>query len=125
MLEFQIVSKDARGEIYVLKNNGVEIANLDGFIAGVPRGGHYHQNSESKTVVYGELEYLMCNPKNIDTEIRKRCRKGDTIQIPSGLAHIFIAETDALLFGIRNGEFEATKFPPYRKIVDDFLSKHK
>lgn len=126
MLELELVSKDARGEIYVLKNKrGEEVANLDGFNAGAPRGGHYHSYPEIKTVVHGRLNYLRVDPRKIDSEIKTVVVKDDIIDIEPMIAHLFIALEDSLLFGTRGGRYETTNYQPYRKVVEDFLAKNK
>ena len=125
MIELQKVSEDARGEIYVLKDKGIEIASLEGYNTGAPRGGHHHLFPETKTVIYGKLEYWRVNPRDINNEIKSIISKGERICVEPGLAHLFVAQENSLLFVTREGGFEVTMYPPYRKIVDDYLAQNK
>lgn len=125
MLEFQKVSEDARGEIYILKQGGKEIAILISFNAGAPRGGHFHPNPQKMVCIYGELEYRLADPKDTDSEIRDVLGEGEVLDIKSGMAHLFIAKTPCLALETMEGGYGVTTYPPYREIVEGFLAKPK
>jgi quercetin dioxygenase-like cupin family protein len=121
MIEIRKSGEDARGESFIIKREGLQVAHLVTIKAGASRGGHFHNEPETLVVLDGELDYSLTDMKT-KREVRGLVSKGETLKVNGGFAHLLTARTDALLIGII-GDVESTTYQPYRRVVEDFLAR--
>jgi len=121
MIGIRKVGEDTRGKSYLLDVGGTQFAHIATFNAGASRGGHFHKEPEKIVVLDGELDYFLTDMK-CKKEFRGSISEGETLNIEGGVAHLITAKTDAWVIGII-GEVESTNYDPYRKVVEEFLSK--
>ena len=123
MIEIKKVSEDARGNLYILNNDGIQFAHLATIKAGASRGGHFHKEPEKIIILDGEVDYFLTDVKS-KKEVRGSISEGEAINVKAGIAHLLVAKTDTLLTGII-GKVEPTNYEPYRKVVEEFLANNK
>lgn len=112
-MEITKVATDNRGDVYAFECDG-KTHTLVTFKKGISRGGHYHKNVQLHTVIAG---ILMCQTiDESEHETKKVMVEGESILILPGVAHMFTANTDAVLSESRVGPYEATDYEPYRKL---------
>ncbi|HEC65545.1 MAG TPA: cupin domain-containing protein [bacterium] len=83
------VSKDERGEIYILTKEG-ELCNILITKAGKARGGCIHKVDEHLIVLKGEIELFLYNQGKIFKE-------GECVTIPSTTPHYFKSIIDSVV----------------------------
>jgi mannose-6-phosphate isomerase-like protein (cupin superfamily) len=94
-IEFNLVSKDARREIYSnadLLSNGSEISIIK-LHKGRAIGGCWHTNDEHFVVWQGRMEVIMRWPEG---ETRRFYSAGEGGTFPKGISHAMIAYEDCL-----------------------------
>jgi quercetin dioxygenase-like cupin family protein len=112
--------EDKRGAIWTI---GFQGKNYEIFevVRGAIRGGHYHKSDSSYFVIHGKILYRDINPDMLSSERELILKKGDIITISAGIAHLVIGMEDSLVLESLEGEFESIHYPPYRKLVEEYL----
>jgi quercetin dioxygenase-like cupin family protein len=119
ILEIKKVEEDPRGHVYSGNFNGKNFIILS-FKKGAPRGGHYHNLKTIHFVLYGSLK-LKTKELNKNREEIKVVKSGDVVITKPKLIHIFIALENSLILELREKGLETIEYPPYRKIVNEFI----
>lgn len=119
-MNIEKVSSDNRGDVFGFELNGRQHI-LVTFKKGVARGGHYHQTDQWHICLAGKFDVLLWPtekaPMHIPTERHQFLTEGQSLIIPRGVAHLFIAHEDSVLAESRDGDYEAQDYEPYRNLA--------
>ena len=118
-LEFEKQVEDKRGKILFL-SLGTKKINIVEIKKGFARGGHFHNFPSTDIIVYGKIELREENLNNSVEQIKK-ISAPSIINIQQNTAHLFIALEDSMFVETFDGEYQASDYPKYRKIVDEML----
>lgn len=120
VLEFDKQVTDARGTILFLKY-GQKSINIVQIKKGFARGGHYHTFDTTHHIISGVIEY---REKNLQTnqETTRIIHGPDTLFVPAMMAHLLIAQEDAVFAEEFEKNYSATDYTPYRDIVRQKMS---
>ena len=118
-LQFEKQVEDKRGKILFL-SLGTKKINIVEMKKGFARGGHFHNFPSTDIIVYGKIELREENLNNSVEQIKK-ISAPSIINIQQNTAHIFIALEDSMFVETFDGEYQASDYPKYRKIVDERL----
>ena len=118
-LQFEKQVEDKRGKILFL-SLGTKKINIVEMKKGFARGGHFHNFPSTDIIVYGKIELREENLNNGVEQIKK-ISAPSIINIQQNTAHIFIALEDSMFVETFDGEYQASDYPKYRKIVDERL----
>jgi len=115
-MKIEKINSDNRGDIY-----GYKIGNRQHIIVtfneeGIARGGHYHKTNQWHICLAGKLNVKIRDVVN-EIETERIMIESNSILIPAGFAHLFIAEEPSVLAESRIGDYEATDYEPYRKLA--------
>jgi len=120
------IHSDSRGDIFLLFGDTLkEHEEITIFTTkkGYARGGCIHNNNDEYcSVLEGEITYYVGKK----TVIYMKMKKGDTIKIPKGTPHYFVATKDCIVM-----EWGATpkekleKHKEFRKMVDDINGRRE
>ena len=121
-ITFKKIHEDARGKLYEFSFNGKNFL-LVTYVKGAPRGGHYHEFDLPHVVVSGKF---LCRELNLETneESEFEIKPGDVVNVRAKIVHMFIALEDGIMLELKPDNL-AVDYPPWRKIVEDFLAKEK
>tara|TARA_B100000029_G_C17549762_1_gene949676 strand:- start:326 stop:1090 length:765 start_codon:yes stop_codon:yes gene_type:complete len=108
---------DSRGKIFFCKFNKINL-NLIETKKGYARGGHFHEFESDHIILFGKIKYLENNPSN-NTELIKVLNVPEIIKTRPNFPHLFVTLEDSCFIEIFKGEYSATFFEEYRKIVND------
>ena len=119
---FKKKHEDARGKVYELEFNNNKFL-LTTYTKGAPRGAHFHNFDIPHVIVSGKF---LCKEMNPDTKKEKEfeVNPGDIINVKAKTIHMFTALEEGVILELRPDE-SATNYPPWRKIVEDFLENNK
>ena len=118
-LQFEKQVEDKRGKILFL-SLGTKKINIVEMKKGFARGGHFHNFPSTDIIVYGKIELREENLNNSVEQIKK-ISAPSIINIQQNTAHLFIALEDSMFVETFDGEYQASDYPKYRKIVDERL----
>tara|TARA_B100001146_G_scaffold120396_1_gene105795 strand:+ start:561 stop:935 length:375 start_codon:yes stop_codon:yes gene_type:complete len=118
-LQFEKQVEDKRGNILFL-SLGTKKINIVEMKKGFARGGHFHNFPSTDIIVYGKIELREENLNNSVEQIKK-ISAPSIINIQQNTAHLFIALEDSMFVETFDGEYQASDYPKYRKIVDEML----
>ena len=118
-LQFEKQVEDKRGKILFL-SLGTKKINIVEMKKGFARGGHFHNFPSTDIIVYGKIELREENLNNGVEQIKK-ISAPSIINIQQNTAHLFIALEDSMFVETFDGEYQASDYPKYRKIVDERL----
>ena len=118
-LQFEKQVEDKRGNILFL-SLGTKKINIVEIKKGFARGGHFHSFPSTHIIVYGKIELREENLNNSVEQIKK-ISAPSIINIQQNTAHLFIALEDSMFVETFDGEYQASDYPKYRKIVDERL----
>ena len=118
-LQFEKQVEDKRGNILFL-SLGTKKINIVEMKKGFARGGHFHNFPSTDIIVYGKIELREENLNNSVEQIKK-ISAPSIINIQQNTAHLFIALEDSMFVETFDGEYQASDYPKYRKIVDELL----
>ena len=118
-LQFEKQVEDKRGNILFL-SLGTKKINIVEMKKGFARGGHFHNFPSTDIIVYGKIELREENLNNSVEQIKK-ISAPSIINIQQNTAHLFIALEDSMFVETFDGEYQASDYPKYRKIVDERL----
>ena len=118
-LQFEKQVEDKRGSILFL-SLGTKKINIVEMKKGFARGGHFHNFPSTDIIVYGKIELIEENLNNSVEQIKK-ISAPSIINIQQNTAHLFIALEDSMFVETFDGEYQASDYPKYRKIVDERL----
>ena len=118
-LQFEKQVEDKRGNILFL-SLGTKKINIVEMKKGFARGGHFHNFPSTDIIVYGKIELREENLNNGVEQIKK-ISAPSIINIQQNTAHLFIALEDSMFVETFDGEYQASDYPKYRKIVDEML----
>ena len=118
-LQFEKQVEDKRGKILFL-SLGTKKINIVEMKKGFARGGHFHNFPSTVIIVYGKIELREENLNNSVEQIKK-ISAPSIINIQQNTAHLFIALEDSMFVETFDGEYQASDYPKYRKIVDEML----
>ena len=118
-LQFEKQVEDKRGKILFL-SLGTKKINIVEMKKGFARGGHFHNFPSTDIIVYGKIELREENLNNSVEQIKK-ISAPSIINIQQNTAHLFIALEDSMFVETFDGEYQASDYPKYRKIVDEML----
>ena len=118
-LQFEKQVEDKRGNILFL-SLGTKKINIVEMKKGFARGGHFHNFPSTHIVVYGKIELREENLKNNVEQIKKNSAPS-IINVQQNTAHLFIALEDSMFVETFDGEYQASDYPKYRKIVHERL----
>ena len=118
-LQFEKQVEDKRGSILFL-SLGTKKINIVEMKKGFARGGHFHNFPSTDIIVYGKIELREENLNNSVEQIKK-ISAPSIINIQQNTAHLFIALEDSMFVETFDGEYQASDYPKYRKIVDERL----
>lgn len=115
--------EDKRGAVYSIDfcNSSYELIEI---VQGASRGGHYHKSPSAIFVIHGKIVYREIDP-NLPLSMEKELvlHQNDMISISANMAHLVTALENSLILELRKGDYEATNYPPYRRLVEDYLKK--
>ena len=124
MLKLELLHKDDRGEIYLLKGDSLkEHEEITLFVTkkGYARGGCVHRHHDEFCVVLeGSIKYF------IGEEYPEALAKGMSTLIPQAQPHYFVSNTDSIV-----AEWGATpeekkeKDPVFRKYMEEHNARIK
>lgn len=120
-IDIRKVHEDKRGTIYSIdySNKSYELIEI---VKGASRGGHYHKSPATIFVIHGKIVYREANPSlSPSPEKELVFQQGSTICTPANMAHLVTALEDSLILELREGVYEATNYPPFRKLVEEYL----
>ena len=117
--QFEKQVEDKRGNILFL-SLGTKKINIVEMKKGFARGGHFHNFPSTDIIVYGKIELREENLNNSVEQIKK-ISAPSIINIQQNTAHLFIALEDSMFVETFDGEYQASDYPKYRKIVDERL----
>ncbi len=114
-LRFEKSVEDNRGQILFLKH-GRKSMNIVEIKAGFARGGHYHSFETRHFLISGKTEV---REKNLDTnrETVRTVSAPSIIVVQPRTAHLLTALEDAIFVEGFSGDYSATEYPEYRKII--------
>ena len=120
-LEFVKTIEDARGKIVIYSMGNMTI-NLVEIKKGFLRGGHYHQVDTDHQIISGKIKLTT---KDMDTgEEKSEIVEGSkNIPIKAEVVHLFEALEDTVFMEAFDGEYEATNYPEFRKLVEDKMNE--
>lgn len=119
-ITFRKIHEDIRGAIIQI-NFHHQTYELFEIVKWASRGGHYHKVDSTFIVLYGKLIYRQIRPGELASEYEKVMQSGDSQRILADVAHVVIALDDSLAMEFRNGEYDITNYPPYRKLLKTIL----
>lgn len=102
----EIVSDDKRGRMEKVVI-GDTILWISFTKKGRVRGGDIHRGRQYSTVVKGQFKVRQMYPEE---EVVLILTMGDSIMIPYGIPHVFIAKEDSIMI-----EWHDHKLPPYEQ----------
>lgn len=112
------VHEDKRGKIYEVKF-GEKVLTLATYIKGALRGGHFHPHDKIHIVLLGRFDYWELNPEN-KKEKKMELKAGDSVNIKAFSPHLFVALEEGITLE-PEGTGQAVNYPPWRKLVEDYL----
>ena len=118
-LEFEKQVEDKRGKILFL-SLGAKKINIVEIKKGFARGGHFHNFPSTHIIVFGKIELREEDLENNIEQIKK-ISAPSIINVQQNTAHLFIALEDSMFIETFDGEYQASDYPKYRKIVDERL----
>lgn len=117
----QKVSDDERGQMYKVevKASNPSVIWIIYTKKGFGRGGEIHPVNQYVSVVNGLILFLLKHPNG--KEEAKLLMQGDSLIIPSGVAHVGLAQTDSVMTEYHSGPLPDFKdkqiYDPYRKLI--------
>lgn len=122
MLKLEMIHKDERGEIYLIKGDLKEHKELTLFITneGYARGGCVHNKHDENCVVFeGSIIYYMGKAKI-------PMHKGDTETIPKGTPHYFLSQTRSVVMEWgADPEEKMMKHKEFRQMMEEINAKRR
>ena len=118
-LQFEKQVEDKRGKILFL-SLGLKKINIVEIKKGFARGGHFHNFPSTHIIVFGKIELREEDLENNIEQIKK-ISAPSIINVQQNTAHLFIALEDSMFVETFDGEYQASDYPKYRKIVDEML----
>jgi len=106
MSTIEIISEDKRGWMKKLTLNNGDIFWISFTKKGFARGGDIHDGRQYDTIIRGQFLVKQHFPEDI--EMLKVIITGDSIIIPAGIPHVFIAMEDTEMI-----EWHDDKLPPF------------
>lgn len=118
----ELVSKDARGEIYNLMAPSDYHIRVLTIRKGYARGGHSHEYDEVFLLIRGKVEY---HTGEVGREKVQRRDQGSTIETVPSEPHYMLALEDCVALEVTpSSNFQSREYPPYRSIVVNLMKKH-
>ena len=119
-LEFEKTVDDVRGKIFVFRSEGGEMEVIE-VRKGFSRGGHFHSIDTVLHVVAGKVEYREEDASGKGPEKVAVFTAPSRIDVPANAAHMTTAIEDSVMVEVVGGDYDATEYPKYRKIVKDSM----
>lgn len=120
-VEIKQLQKDARGEVYKITFGEREFMFVTTY-KGASRGGHSHKLDIRPIFVSGSFKYRYIENGK---ELEKIVKAGDVIDVEPGTVHMLTALEDSVFVEEMLKDQQTTNYPPWRKIVEDFLKSRK
>ncbi len=120
-VEIKQPQKDARGEVFKITVGDREFL----FVTtnkGASRGGHSHRLAIKHIFVSGSFVYRYIENGK---ELEKTVKAGDVIDVEPGTVHMLTALEDSVFVEEQPRGQVTTNYPPWRKIVEEFLRNNK